>query len=110
MKQLPIEFSVARIGGCSVCDRSGLLNARICRSCEARYGRRTAELFARARQDRRFAEACLQRLGERERLEFLEILRLPPDAPDGLRGHGVRPGLRKCGGRSAVRVVVASGR
>lgn len=98
--QLPIQFAPTRIGVCGVCALRGVLNARICRACEQEYGRRTAELLARARQDQVFAQACLARMTGDQRSTFIAVLGVP-----ARRGHGLGPGLRKCSVRPALRAV-----
>ena len=100
MQQLGLDFT--RIGQCEACGHSGVLNARICRSCERTHGRRVAELLARCRQDTEFARRCYLRLAPAERGEFLRTL-----------GHQVLgslgPGLRKCLHRpAALRLITKS--
>jgi len=73
MDQLEIRFT-PRIGRCEACSHSGVLNARICRRCESSYGRRNAELLARARREPDFARACYLEMGPSERVEFLDLL------------------------------------
>ena len=53
---------MTRIGRCEVCDRSGRLNARICFTCQERFGRRVAELLARFRREPEFADACMAQI------------------------------------------------
>ena len=92
MKQQELDFTsprAPRIGSCQVCDKSGLLNARICRSCERKHGRRIAELLARARRDPDFARSCYLALEDNRRADFLRFF-----ATQEL--HKMGPGLRKC--------------
>ena len=111
MDQLKIQFT-PRIGCCQTCGHSGVLNARICRRCEQNYGRRNAELLARARREPEFARACYLEMGPGERAEFVNLLgRASLDIvnPQLLRGLG--PSIAKCrsGGTPRLRLVNAAG-
>ena len=87
------EPAPIKMGACACCAKPGRLNARICRRCEGEYGRRIAELIARARKEPAFALALVEKLGglDIEPLKEILALQLPTRAE--------RPGLAKCGER-----------
>jgi hypothetical protein len=91
------NLAPAQIGHCESCAELGRLNARICRTCQARFGRRIAELIARARRDADFASRCLAAMGPEARAALLEILERPHREPAARStAAALRPGLRKC--------------